>query len=777
MSEIEFINRKKETEQIISCINNRTSENQILVLAGTSGVGKSGLVKMILEKKLAHRLSVNVEIYNNTSATIDNLYYLNELYRAMVQNNSNDSKGIATSPLLYSVTSIKNLFRFGTEVAWAKTVGSETRLYEPLDDGSVLRKKNYIINLLRKRNYIIYIENVQDIDNQSFEVLRDIMQQVAKTTLILEFNINNSHNFDDFYSFYNALESFNANVFPYKIEKLNFSEAKKIAPSNVDDAYLKAIYQEGRGNLVQMRLSASITDSRLDPIQFQLSVLPKNDFFIINLVYLNGGKIEQEVLYQIILNGYPSPPFTEQIIDHCIRDLQRRRIMELDRMNSLRIVHDSIISALEVQKNNPMMFTAFQALKRYYLDKVEKYADENSLEHLTSLLINFSDEDILRIFPHVLLLIKSYKYKHSAIAKLVWLRESLVQNKCTNPNIIYELSLSLSTFCMELGFAKEAQDSLDLIYNDDNAYHRALQAAIYMIDFTNSSSVKCAEEMAKKATSPKEKLTIELFILAGKMSLLPSEECLCIATEMLNTPEYKNLFEYAFLLRDYAELATDEEDSISAYEQTVALFRQFKRNDLCAQVLVALSMFLAYRGDLDNARKLLERAENNESVPKKYIINNRAVIDILDGKTEEKTANALNNVLLITSDPYENLIVRCNLMVCYILLGDAKRATLIRDSILEDNYSAFRYEEFLHIIYQNLYYYHSSFGNSKEASQYKHRISNLIKNLPHNSFTYRLASLQLAGVPSKKEFYSNFAFRVDFLGNWDLEISRDLECY
>lgn len=775
MSEIEFINRKKETDQILSCINGQTNKNRILVLAGTTGVGKSGLVKMILEKKLASRLSINVGIYNNTADTIDNLHYLNELYKAMVQNNNNTPGGFVTSPLLYSVTSIKNLLRFGTEVVRAKTVGADTRLFEPLDDGSVIRKKNYIISLLKKRSCIIYIENIQEIDNQSFEVLKDIMQQVTQTTLILEYTIDSSHHFEDFYRFFNAIESFNAEVFPFKIEKLDFSEAKKLAPSNVGDEYLMAVYQRGKGNLVQMRLSASMTDLGVNPIQFQLSVLPKNDLFIINLVNFNGGKIELELLYQIILKGYPAPPFTKQIIDQSIKNLQRKKILELDGMNCLRIVHDSIISALELQTDNPMMFTAFQALKEYYLDLVEECPDESSLERLASLLMKHSDEDILRIFPHILLLIKSYKYKQSAINKLVHLRESLAQNKSNNPKIIYELSLELSTFCMELGFAKEAQNSLDLIYNEENAYHRVLQAAIYMIDVTNSASVRRAEEMIEKATSPREKLTIELFVLAGKMSLLPSEECLRIATEMLNTVEYKGLFEYAFLLRDYAELANDEADSIKAYERTVELFRQFKRNDLCAQVLVALSMFLAYRGDLDNARKLLERAENNESVPKRYIINNHAVIDILDGKAEEKTALALNNVLLITSDPYENLIVRCNLMVCYILLGDANRATLIRDSILNENYSVFQYEEFLHIIYQNLYYYHSVFGNSEASSKYKHKIEDLIKNLPNNCFTYRLASLQLTGASSTKEFYSRFPFRVDFLGNWDLEISRELE--
>ena len=46
-----------------------------------------------------------------------------------------------------------------------------------------------------------------------------------------------------------------------------------------------------------------------------------------------------------------------------------------------------------------------------------------------------------------------------------------------------------------------------------------------------------------------------------------------------------------------------------------------------------------------------------------------------------------------------------------------------------------------------------------------------------DSMAYRIAFLQLTGTHSADEFYSNFPFRVDFLGNWDLEISRDLERY
>lgn len=770
-----FYNRKNETGQIMSYIDPPADNNKILVLVGKTGVGKSGLIKMILSTKLNHRLSVQVSVSKSSPDTIDNLHYLNAMYRTLTQLASQHIFDGIPSPQQNSVMNIKNLFRFGMRVFWSKTAGSENRLYEPIDESSVLRKKDYIVSLLQRQSYIIDIENIQNIDSQSFEIIREILRQVNHTTLILEYTISETHSLEQFFSFYNELRTFNAEVLPFKIEKLDFEEAKKLAPQDIPESQLMTVYQQSEGNLVKMLLSSSIMDENADPIQFKLSLLSTSEQFIINLIYLNGGTIEAALLSRLLLESNPALPFSQSLIEEYLQKLQLEKIIKYGTDGHFHIFHDSIIVELEIQTANAVLFTAFHVLKEFYLGRLREYPSEETIEQLFQLFLKFSDEDVLLIFPHIRQLVMSYKYRHPMITKLTHFREMLTQKGTTNYKTIYELSLSMTRLCVELGFEQEAQKNIGLVYSENNAYHRVLQTAIYTLDFANDQSMEKAEALLTKAVSYREQLIMELFLLSGKMARLPTADSLKIVKRLIETPNYRELFEYAYLLRNYAELTPDYDESIRLYGNVLRRFQIAGRQDLCDQILVSMSMVLAYKGNLIAARYLLTKVQKNRSVPERFILNNVAVLDILEGKFCDRTATALNDALLITGDPYENLIIRSNLLVCYTLLNDKQHAALICETFNEEEYSCFRYEEFLHIIYQNLYFYHQSFGNLSAAEGFKHKIQTLMQQLSPDSMACRIAALQLSGVYSQEEFYSQFQFRVDFLGNWDLEISRDLE--
>lgn len=82
------------------------------------------------------------------------------------------------SPLQQGISNLKNILSFGFDVLLDKTVGEGNTLHEPIDDRSVLRKKDYIISVLQKNAFIVTIDNVQNIDIQSLEVLNDIINQI-----------------------------------------------------------------------------------------------------------------------------------------------------------------------------------------------------------------------------------------------------------------------------------------------------------------------------------------------------------------------------------------------------------------------------------------------------------------------------------------------------------------------------------------------------------------------------------------------------------------------
>lgn len=769
-----FCNRHKETDEILSYVNSQKSNNQIIILVGKTGVGKSGLAKMLIGTKLNGRTSIQVHVSKNSPDTIENLYYINALYRAFIKLAKERFFDDLPTPSQQGLLNLPNLIRFGVKVFWSKVIGNDNKLYEPADEGSVIQKRNYIVHLLGKRNCIVNIDNIQNIDSHSFEVIKNILQKVEHTILFLEYTLESDHGLVQFYSFYNECQQFNADVRVFKIEKLDFDEVKKIAPKEVPENRLRSIYQKSEGNLIPVLLSDCSMDEFEDPINFQLSHMNKNEKLLVNLIFLNDGEIECSFLYSLLLTSNSLPPLSEPTVKSMVANLIQGNIIErVD--NSLRILHDSIINELERQEANPSLFLAFQALKEAYSEQLSNCLDECTVEHLFSLLLRFSDEDILLLFPHIRQLIVSYKYPHSMISKLTHFREALIEKGSINYHTLYEFSISMVALCIELGFPAEAQNNLALIYSEKNAYHRTLQVAIYSLDLSGCESIEKAEQLVAMAETPREKLTMELFLLSARMAKLPSIQSLSIIQELLSRPEYQKMFEYAYLLRDYAELIANYDRSLRIYGRVLRRYANAGREDLFGEIYVSMSMFSAYKGKLKAAQKLLERAEKCGNVPMRYLLNNNAVINILEGAYDSHTVSNLNDALLITGDTYEKCIVKSNLLVCYTLLNNRECAAAIYDSFIEEDYSLFSYEEFLHIIYQNMIFYHQSFGEPVQAECFKNKVKRLLATLSSNSMSYRLATLQLSGQVSSTEFYSNFPFRVDFLGNWSLEISRDLE--
>ena len=772
-----FYNRVEETKQIVDYISSSNQvKNKIILLGGKTGVGKSGLVRKILRYDLREHASIIVEISKVSPDTIENLHYINAIYRQMSKLAKEYFFDTMPSPFRQGLLNLKNLIRFGIGVIWSKYVGNENRLCEPAEEFSVIRKKNYIINLLNRDHYILDIENVQNIDTQSLEILQDIVLQLNGVTLILEYTIDESHTCDKFNSFYNELRTkvFNADVSAFIIKMLEFKEAKKLAPPGISESKLENIYKESEGNLVNVILSDAALKSDDPPIQVQLTSLSNNEKFLVNLIYLNGGIISFPIMCNIILESRNTPPLSPPMLTEIINQLTEQHIIQKRDDDSIKIFHDSIIAELESQSANPILFSAFDVLKAFYFERLRVNQDEYTIGQLFRLCVKFSDPEIIKLFPCIKGLMRKYKYPQDIVKKLTHLRNEMNQNGAANYTVVREVSLFLTTLCLELGFAEEAQRNLNIVYSDKNPYHRALQAAIYALDFSNDTSMKKAKELAERAQGARESLTIKLCVLSGEMARLSTVESAAIAKHILETKSLQPLFEYAFLLRNYAELVQDYDLSITLCREALRRFKAGDRTDLCAQVQVSMSMFYAYKGQLKTARKLLYKAGKADCISECYLLNNMAVLDLLSRRQTNQTAKNLWDALLICNDAYEKLIIMCNLLVCYIELGNREKAEEMRAIIEKQEYERFQYEEFLHIVYQDLYYCYSSFGDAEQSNKLKAQLRKLVEE-SSETMAHRVALLQLKGEHSPKEFFSSFPFRVDFLGAWNVEISRDLE--
>ena len=157
------------------------------------------------------------------------------------------------------------------------------------------------------------------------------------------------------------------------------------------------------------------------------------------------------------------------------------------------------------------------------------------------------------------------------------------------------------------------------------------------------------------------------------------------------------------------------------------------------------------------------------------MLNNSAVIDILDDKVTPIVLNRLADAALMNTNPYESLIIKSNWLIGLILSNHMNHAADLATEIEQSNYEDYQYEDFLHIVYQNLFFYYSKTRDDEKVSFYRKKLVALSKRDGINESTRTLIHMMLERKQSSETFYSRFPFRVDFLGFWGLVISPDLE--
>lgn len=772
-----FYNRAHEASQMVEIINKMPLNNKIIIIAGRTGIGKSAFVNKVLTNELRNCLSIRVNICKASSDTIDSLYYINTLYRTIVNLANKKLFDNIHSPLLQGMCSLKNLLSFSLDVLRNKTVGEGNTLYEPANERSVLRKRDYIISVLQKNELIVTIDNIQNIDTQSMELLGDILNHTTNSTFIFEYMTGNENTSDDLLAFYNAIKKYNATVYLFKMKRLSYSEAKKLAPSNLTEIQIQELYQRSNGNLVKIQLADNSMSIDDDPIAVKLARLSKDKRFFVNLLYLNESPICYTDLCQMLIGNLNAPPFSEQKIYHYINELVQEKIIRILGSGEIRIYHDSIIAQLEVQEASVLLYSAYAILKEYYSRKLSESHNEEAVEHLFNLYVRFSDEELLTIFPQIVKVIRSYKYPNTAINKLIAFRNRIQMQGHLKPQLYVKLVTLLVNLCLEYGLWEEALSNLNLIYSPTNPYHRAMKAAALSLDFSNDESIDSIHHLIEQATSPREKLTSELCLLSAEMARQPRKESIKMAQKMMARAEYHDYLEFAFLLSNYAELINNTTECIRLYKQAIELFHSAGRDELGANVLVFLSMLYAYEGRIIEARKALDMGKAIGGIKESYLLNNYAVFDILEGKITTDDAKQLNDALLLTCDLYERILIQCNLLVCYTLLSEKERAEQIIQEITSQQFEQFQYEEFLHIVYQDLLFYFKANMQRPEIDKYQQLLQNLIENASPDSMFVPIAKMQLTKQTSPNVYYSQFPFRVDFLGCWNIEVSSDLENY
>ena len=140
--EKQFYDREKEREAITQKVKENKSKGQLIFLAGTTGVGKSGLAQKLLQDELSDYKSVVLCIGKSSVGTIENLSYFNTLYRKLIEAaKQRKDYGIRTAEQ-YNRRNIVNWLQIAFEAvkSWLH-IDPNRHLAEPAEEYSVSRMK------------------------------------------------------------------------------------------------------------------------------------------------------------------------------------------------------------------------------------------------------------------------------------------------------------------------------------------------------------------------------------------------------------------------------------------------------------------------------------------------------------------------------------------------------------------------------------------------------------------------------------------------------------
>lgn len=771
----QLLDREKETKAILEILNKSVDNNKIIYLTGISGVGKTGFIKKLSQNSLLTHAILSVKISKSSVETIENLQYFNALYKTVTNYAKNKMFDSVLSPAQKNARSIRNLWRILVSMFKSKSGLSDMEpLSEPAEDAGVVRKKDYLIYVLKKNDIIIDIENIQNIDTQSLELIKDIIYESKNRTFIFEYTLTNS-NHDHFENQYKEFREICSDISCYKIEKMDFLIAQDLAPAglNINFDEVRVQYEKSNGNLMEIILANEHSNENESNIDTKIKKLSKNEKYILFIIYLNDAPIEYDDLAVMVIENDNQIHLDFEDLKSLINILCKKRILTKEK-TIVKIKHDSIIEALQIYMQSPILYCAYITLKNFYNDNID--TQKSSVEKLLSLYLRFSDQDLLILLPKIKEFILDMKYPDLIIEKLDLFRNQILHSSANGFYGADSLTQMIVEICINKQMGNFAQKNLDLIYDDTNAYHIALQAQIYSLLETMEAHDALCTLVQRLREGSRLKLICEICFLYLKMKLLPAQDAKEYGKKLIDNQLYTQYIEYAYLLRNYAELSDDNEECKQLYDQALVRFKSKKMDHDMAAVYLSLSMITAYGGDIARSKQYIKDATtlDKRELSECYILNNNAVLDLLDNAYSSRTEKDLRNALLLCVTRYEKLIVSANLLIFYCLTINFGEATRMANFIEKSNYLDFQYEEFLHIIYQNLYYYYDLFKHNNDKRQYYYdQILDLV-NSPKTKESTKFLASGMNHLIKTKYFYAQFPFRADFLGYWEFTVDSDL---
>ncbi len=654
---------------------------------------------------------------------------------------------------------------------------------------------NYLKFISKNTKVLINIENIQNIDSSSFDILFNIAKETKRNYFLLEYTVANDVSWQ-LNEFVNELKKKSLEVkTPLEIEKLNDDDFLKVLtryPKSYENFILQ-MYNNGDGNL------RSIIDFEIETEKYgwnnlaklqklnqkytlevfaqnNISNLTNNELQILCLISIHGEKVDIQLLKKII--------FDNNIIinvDRVINLLDKNRLIDILDKTYIIISHDRISTYInndvnlvkERQLSIKLWKTLYEALQNRDNDfLIPKTEIVYYLVYFVFLQEN--EMEVIKIFDKIDFLTQNSLSSTRIIEFFKNIIEKLSFSE--NKKLLDKLIIKLVEILENLSFSDEALNFLNKVNNKNEVFYiyKAMLLEELSLPKEAIQLLNEIDEIIKK--NENYQVFSDLIKFASLRSMNEYQKCKELFYEMRKNDIYRQMFEYGYILRS-AGSALPDKDSIYYLEQSVEYFNN--QNAPIQEAYSKIELALAYSGIQNNVKakkELLEAKEllNNKVTERHTVQNNLAVVEmLLDGNFSEAYTN-LANAERMANVAFDKLSVYINKLICLCCIKGSDSSEILY-CIGEINYICESDKpadmEIRRIAYHNIALYYKIENHKEECEKYLYKLSDLSKqynktNLINFNYNTSFEETNLTSFKTIKEL----PFYPSMLSHWHIEI-------
>lgn len=776
---IKFINRKKELETFKETFKEISGKN-LVIIYGNTGVGKSELVKQFLlnyRKYPAIKVPISHKNEYNAGYYLGKIkHYSNQPINDIKFHISEDKyilkKNQYILPLKFifniieCIPVIKDLFQILSH-SYEDYRNTKQTLKDSSGKNNIVQIEEYLNCLYRDTPFILNIENIQAIDEISWNSLYNILWNAQNYSLILEYTPNTECTIE----ISTILKKYE-NIIERSHIKL--IEIKQLKNEHVIDIYpmLSACQKNELGKQLY-----NWNGNLKDVENFLYMKKYKQDLNISESTKLIIESLERETLEWLIKIYLSTEEFSaNQLIkiglpNETLNILKQNHLIKFEN-NIIIIDHDSISHLLDKDKFFCLKNNAISFWNNYYKKQYELKQDMHSIYQILHFTILQENIDSLNEW---LILLKKFIISAAdpveyikRIEKIYYKNIIRKQNTLTTDTLLFWLT----ELYQNLGDYKKAYSLLENITDKTSNKFLVLKALLlYQTGFQENAVTYCTKLIMKKEISEHMELFFRIIRLEANYTLenyVETQKDYFYISK--NSDRFEHYLEYGFFLRN-AELVKEPQEALNGFRQSIQHFEKFHADKQAVSSRLNLGVCYALLGEFEQAKEQFMIADSKkENFVGLYdmILNNQAVIMQYKGELE-----LIKEKLLLAQKysfyDFNQLAICINLLV-YNIRMRIEDSILIEKILFLIGNRTFKNKRIVCYAYINLYNYYKD-KNEALSQEYYEKIFEF-SPLPY--YIYEWISEPSLQKDDPEYYRTRIKWPINFLNEWSIEFDSSL---